>query len=182
VVRTWVDKFAGLGYRAMAIDLYNGNLATTPDRARTYMKSVKQPEANAKYRAALEALQMPGRKLAILGWSFGGMQALQATLVAPEKVSATVMYYPFGKILKPKNDIASLDGPVLVIRAKIESPATVTETTRFIKSVKSAGKSIMEYTFDAKHGFTNTAVKHYSKQATEAAWVKTREFLDIQLK
>ena len=107
-IRSWADKFAASGYRAMAIDLYNRNVATTPEMARTYMNSVKQSEANEKFRVALKALQRPGRKLAAIGWSFGATQAFQATLVAPEKISATVMYYPFGKIIKPGNNIASL--------------------------------------------------------------------------
>jgi len=180
-VRAWADRFAGLRYRVMAIDLYNGKVATTPDKARIYMTSVKQSEADEKFKASLKALQKPGRKLATMGWSFGGTQSLQATLVAPDKISATVMYYPFGIIIKPGDNAASLKGPILVIRAKIDSPSNIEETTRFIKTVKSSGKSILEYTFDAKHGFANPDVKHYSKQATEAAWIKTKEFLDHNL-
>lgn len=180
-VRAWADKFADLKYRVMAVDLYNGNVATSPDKARTYMNSVKQLEANDKFRAALEALQKPGRKLATLGWSFGGTQSLRATLVAPDKISASVMYYPFGKIIEPGENVTSLNGSILVIRAKNESPSNTEETTRFIKTVESSGKSIFEYTFDAKHGFANPDVKHYSKKATEAAWIKTKEFLDNYL-
>lgn len=180
-VRAWADKFADLSYRVMAIDLYNGRVATTPDKARTYMNSVKQSEADEKFRASLEALQMPGRKLAIMGWSFGGTQSLRATLVAPDKISATVMYYPFGNIIKSGDNASSLKGPILVIRSKIDTPSNIEETSHFIKTVKDSGKSILEYTFDAKHGFANPDVKHYSKQATEAAWIKTKEFLDNNL-
>jgi carboxymethylenebutenolidase len=181
-VRSWADKFASLNYRVMAIDLYNGNVATTPDKARTYMNTVKQSEANKKFSASLEALQKPGRKLAIMGWSFGATQALQAALVSPEKISAIVMYYPFGKIIKSGNNVASLNGPILVIRAKLDSQSNIEETTHFIRSVKESGKSILEYTYDAKHGFANPSVKHYSAQASEAAWLKTTEFLGNHLK
>jgi len=180
-VRSWTDKFAGLGYRAMAVDLYNGKVATTPDKARTYMNAVKQSQANSKFAAAIMAMQMPTRKLAIMGWSFGATQSFQATLISPDNLSATVMYYPFGEILKSANNVASISSPILVIRAKIDSKSDIEETTRFIKAVKDSGKSIVEYTFDAKHGFANPSVKHYNAQATEAAWQKTTVFLDGQL-
>lgn len=181
-IRSWVDQFAALGYRAMAIDLYNGEVATTPNKARTYMNAVKQSEANEKFRTALKSLQMPGRKLATMGWSFGATQSFQAALAAPEKISATVMYYPYGKIIKSGNNLASFKGTILVIRSKLDSPSTIEETTHFILSVKGTGKPIMEHTYNAKHGFANPSVKHYNAQASEAAWLKTKKFLEGQLK
>jgi carboxymethylenebutenolidase len=180
-VRSWADKFAAQGYRVMAVDLYNGNVANSPDKARAYMNAVKQSEANAKYSATIEALQMPGRKLAIVGWSFGGSQAYQASLVSPEKIFATVMYYPFGKIMQEGNDVATLNGPVLVIRSKLESPANIEETTRFIAQARAANKSVTEYTFDAKHGFANPASKNYSAPSAQAAWDTTAGFLETEL-
>lgn len=180
--RSWADRFAALGYRAMAIDLYNGKVATTPDQARAYMNEVKQSEANEKYRAALTALQMPGRKLATIGWSFGGTQALQASLAAPESVTATVMFYPFGGLSQSRERLASLNGAMLVIRAKQESPAVVEDTDQFIVAAKEAGKSIQEHTYDAKHGFMNPSAKHHDAQATEDASNLTMEFLEEQLR
>ena len=67
-IRSWADRFAALGYRALAIDLYNGKVAVTPDEARRLMQSVDQQEANEKYLAALRYLRMPRRKLATIGW------------------------------------------------------------------------------------------------------------------
>jgi carboxymethylenebutenolidase len=181
-VKAGADQFAALGYRAMAIDLYDGRVATTPDKARSYMNSVEQAEANRKFRAALKALQKPGRKVAAMGWSFGATQALQATLADPGTVAATVMYYPHGIVLKPGNDLASLRGSVLVLRARMDSPSNIKETTRFIQAAKKLGKSVVEHTYDAKHGFANPAVKHYNAHATDAAWRRTTDFLDAQLK
>ena len=181
-IRVWADKFADLGYRVMAVDLYNGKVAATPDKARTYMNSVNQSEADEEFRAVLAALEKPGRKLATMGWSFGGTESFQATMVAPDKVSATVMYYPFGKIIKSGNNLNSLHSPILMIRARVDSPETIEETTRFIQSVKQSGKSISEVTYDARHGFANPEVKHFDRSASEAAWAKVRNFLDRYLK
>lgn len=180
--RSWADRFAALGYRAMAIDLYDGRVASTPDEARAYMNEVKQSEANQKYQATLKALQMPGRKLATIGWSFGGTQALQASLAAPESVTATVMFYPFGGLSQSRESLASLNGTMLLIRAKQESPAVIEDTDQFILAAKKAGKPIQEHTYDAKHGFTNPSAKHHDAPATEAAWNLAEKFLEEQLR
>ena len=77
----------------MAIDLYDGQIATNPQHAKLLMNSIKQADANTKFAAALDTLKAPGRKIATIGWSYGASQALRATLSAPEPVSATVSYY-----------------------------------------------------------------------------------------
>jgi carboxymethylenebutenolidase len=146
------------------------------------MNSVNQSEADEEFSAVLQALEKPGRKLATMGWSFGGTESFQATMVAPEKVSATVMYYPFGKIIKSGNNLNSLNSPILMIRARVDSPETIEETTHFIHSLKKSGKSISEVTYEARHGFANPEVRHYDKTASEAAWAKARNFLDKYLR
>jgi len=180
--KSWADKFAALGYRAMAIDLYNGKVATKPEQAKVYMKGVKQAEADGKFRTALQTLQVPGRKLATLGWSFGGTQTLHATLAAPEQVSATVMYYPFGGLAKTSKRLGSIKGPVLLIRAKKDAPKVIKDTDLFVVAARKAGVSIHEQTYQAMHGFTNAASKRYDAQATEAAWQQTTKFLDDKFK
>jgi carboxymethylenebutenolidase len=79
------------------------------------------------------------------------------------------------------NDVASLNGPVLVVRSKLESPANIEETTRFIAQARAANKSVTEYTFDAKHGFANPASKNYSAPSAQAAWDTTAGFLETEL-
>jgi len=181
--RFWADKFAAIGYRAMSIDLYDGKLATDSETARTYMNAVKQSEANEKYHATLKALQAPGRKLATIGWSFGGTQALNATLSAPEQVSATVMYYPFGNLVKAQESLAVLKGrPILLIRTKKEFPDVEKDTELFVVAAKEANITLREHTYNTKHGFTNPSAKHHDPETTEAAWKLTVEFLGSLLK
>src|SRR5512143_2441980 len=38
-IKLWSDRLAALGYAALAVDLYDGKVATTPDSAMAYMKS-----------------------------------------------------------------------------------------------------------------------------------------------
>lgn len=181
-VEAWTNEFAKAGYRAMAIDLYNGGIATTPKDAKALMNSVKQDEANAKYSAALKALKAPNRKLAVIGWSFGGSQALHASLAEANLVSATVMYYPFGKIITDKKVLSSLKGPILGQFAEHDFAFTPDKVEEFRAAIKDAAKELKVNMYDAKHGFDKLAGKNFNRVAHNLARSKTHKFLDKYLK
>lgn len=115
-VREWADWLARNNYRVVAVDLYDGRLARDRDEAMTFMTEVKQSAANAKYRAAIMALRAPGRRIAVMGWEFGGAQALQAALALPAFVSAAVVYD--APLITDSDALARLRAPVLGIFAK----------------------------------------------------------------
>lgn len=183
-MKVWADRYASLGYRAAAIDLYSGKVTTDPKQAKKLMNSVKQKNANAKYQAALQALRTPdkNRRVAVIGWSFGGAQALQAALVAPDLVSATIMYYPFGKMEHGKERLSAMGGPVLGNLAKHDFAFTPDKVKKFQSAMKQAGKVFKIHMVDAKHGFDKPAGKHYNKKASDQAWVASKQFLKEHLK
>lgn len=178
-IRAWADRFARLGYRAYAIDLYGGGVATDPDTARSLMKAVNQPEANAKMTAALESLAVPGRKLATIGWCFGGGQSLQASLAAPERVDATVIYY--GPLVADPEALKKLRGPVLGIFATQDQSINPDKVAAFEQAMQAAGKRLEVHSYDANHAFANPSGQRYNGEAAVAAWQVTREFLDREL-
>lgn len=112
-VKTWANQFAVKGYRVMAIDLYDKQVTKNPVKAKKLMKSVKQSVANQKYLAAIKVLAEPGRKIAVLGRSYGGAQSLYAASVGKHKVSAAIIYYPYGKLITKKEKLALIKAPVL---------------------------------------------------------------------
>ena len=181
-VEIWTNQFAKAGYRAMAIDLYNGSIATAPKDAKALMNSVKQDEANAKYSAALKVLKASNRKLAVIGWSFGGSQALHASLAEANLVSATVMYYPFGKIITDKKVLSSLKGPILGQFAEHDFAFTPDKVEEFRAAIKDAAKELKVNMYDAKHGFDKLAGKNFNRVAHDLARSKTHKFLDKYLK
>jgi carboxymethylenebutenolidase len=173
----WVDRFAGLGYRALAVDLYDGRYSNDPALATQIMTSVDQESVNADLSAGLDYLKAPGRKLATLGWDYGGGQALWATLQDPGAVSATVIYY--GPLITDLTRLRTLQGGgVLGIFAKRDAwiaPAKVTAFEDALREAGTAPLTIMQY--DADHGFANPATRAYDSRLADEAWRKTEEFL-----
>jgi carboxymethylenebutenolidase len=173
--------FADAGYRAMAVDLYDGQVARNPHEARLMMDAVEQEEANTKYRAALTALQDGGREIAVIGWSFGGSRALHATLAAPERVSATVSYYPFGDMPLEKRQLKQLKGPWLIHVGNQDFAFGKDEIRAVAQAMETAGKTLAVETYPAKHNFDRPNSANYHRIADEQARFSTSKFLDRHL-
>lgn len=178
-IRGWADRFAALGYRAIAVDLFDGKVATTPEQARKLIQSVDQAAADAKHAAVLKQLQAPGRKVATIGWCFGGGQSLQASLAAPELVDATVIYY--GPLVTDSARLSFLEGPVLGIFAKQDTSITPEKVKAFEQAMKQADKPVEIHMYDANHAFANPSGKAFNSEAAKDAWEVTKAFLDKHL-
>lgn len=175
------DQFANMGYRAMAIDLYNGQVATGPKQARVLMDAVRQKEANAKYVSAIQALKSGGRDVAVIGWSFGGSQAMHATLAASHLVSATVCYYPYGEMPAGIDRLSQMNGPLLIQVGTQDFAFTGKKIDAYRVAMQAADKTLIVNTYDAKHSFDSSTSDNYNQAAQEEAWFTTGKFLDRYL-
>ncbi len=174
--RTWADELGKLGYRAITVDLYDAAAAPHAGPGPTF-QSLDQNDANAKYRAALEALHEPGRSLAIFGVCAGGGQALEASLAAPDLVAATVSYY--GRPAVDVKRLVHLRSPVLAIYAKGDgSPA---EIRAFQAAMHGAGKVLEVQTYD-DGPCTASREGDAKHQGARPAWQTARDFLNRYLK
>ena len=180
-IKQLADQFGDAGYRAMAIDLYNGQVASGPRTARVLMESVNQIEANAKYVAAIRELKNGGREVAVIGWSFGGSQAMHATLAASEMVSATVSYYPYGEMPDAIDRLSLLQGPLLIQVGDKDFAFTREKIDTYQSAMQEAGKTLEVNTYDARHGFDSKTSDNYNQVAQEKAWFSTSKFLDRYL-
>lgn len=176
--RQWAGRFADRGYRAVVVDLYDGQVPSDPADAGEIMRSVDQDEADGKLRAALEFVKRPKRKVATLGWSFGGVQALRAALLEPEAVCATIMYY--SRIITDVTVLQSLRAPVLAIFSERER-TWQEKQAKFKQAMTQAGGQLEVASYPAEHGFVNPDSEHYDAEATHAAWELTVSFLDRHL-
>lgn len=178
----WANQFAVQGYRVMAIDLYNNQVARHPARARKLMNSVNQQEANEKFHAAIKLLAQNGRKIAVIGRSFGANQAIHAATVDNTLISAIVLYYPFGDVISGKNSLSSINMPVLGNFASNDMFFDKERQQKFISAAKKQGIKLKVEQFSAQHGFTNVLGKNFDAQAERLSTNKTLSFLAEHLR
>jgi len=173
------NYFKGLGYYAMAIDLYEGCHPSNTKEAGELMRSIDQETVNRKLHSALNFLKAPDRKLAVLGWSFGGLQAQHAAVNHPELVDALVLYYC--RIAFDKQNVKNLRAPVLGIFAEAERAWPDKQVA--LENLMAGFDKILEcHSYDADHGFANPDSARYDLDATEAAREVTLAFLDKYLR
>jgi len=181
-VKGQADAMAAKGYLVLAVDLYKGKVATTPDEAGKLMEGLDAAHAAAVEKAGIAWLKQNGhgKKVATLGWCAGGGQSLLASLGSPEDVAATVIYYGM-----PVTDVAQLKtlrGPVLGIWAKKDGWITPEKVAAFDKALTEAGVPHTFRTFDADHAFANPTGARYNPPAAAEANALAAKFLAENLK
>jgi carboxymethylenebutenolidase len=169
---------ADLGYLALVVDLYDGRVTDDAEQASRWMSEIDQAIADEKLQAALAFLKKPGRPIATYGCSFGGKQAMQATLLAPDQVAATILAYC--RMETDVEKLKTLQGPVLAIYAKQERNWPQKQED-FEMAMAFAGKDTQGVGYDAAHGFTNPSSPRYDGAADQAAWQTIVRFLASNL-
>ncbi len=87
------DRFARSGYNALAPDLYQGRVTTTPDEANHLMAGLDFPGATHQdLRGAAHHLKGQNGKVAVMGFCMGGALTIAAAVHIPE-VTAAVCFY-----------------------------------------------------------------------------------------
>lgn len=180
----WADRLAADGYAALAVDLYGGKVATTPEEAMALMKAVDAKRSEEILKAAnaflMTANRVQSTRTGVMGWCFGGGWSLRAGMTIPE-LSAVVMYY--GRPVTDARELKSIKAPVLAIfGTKDESiPQDVVE--EFDEALADAGVAHKILKYDAPHAFANpSSPERYNAEAAAAAWEQVRAFLDEHLK
>lgn len=91
-----VHHLGTLGYRAVVLDLYEGQRATTHDSAGKLLGGLAPAKVARARAAAVAHLARPGRRLAVLGFSMGGAQALATAMDRPDDIDAVAIIYGGG--------------------------------------------------------------------------------------
>ncbi len=155
------------GVNVIAIDLYDGKVATNADDAGKYMQEVKPERAFAILNGALQYAGTDS-EIQTIGWCFGGGWSLQATILAGENSKGCVMYYGM-----PETDINKLEkikSPVLGIFASKDGWINHTVVDAFENQMKSLHKPLAIKWYDADHAFANPSnPSKYDKDAAEDA-------------
>jgi carboxymethylenebutenolidase len=184
-VRTMARRLAGEGYAVLAVDLYGGKVAQTPQEAQQLMAAATQDpqSATANLRAAMDYLadQQHAPRIGILGWCFGGGWSLRGALAAPERIDAAVVYY--GQPVTDASQLARLDAPLLGLYGEADQGIPVARVREMEAQLKQLGKDATFQIYPgAAHAFANPSGTSYQPEAAEDAWRRTTEFLAQKLK
>lgn len=181
-IRHWTDRLAEDGYAALAVDLYGGKAATTPDEAMAAMKAVDEKKALATVLAAHDFLEKDPRvkasKTGSIGWCFGGAWSLQLALNEPD-LDAAVIYY--GHLVTDPAKLKAIKAPVLGIFANKDKAITKESVDEFEKGLKTAGVENTILRYDADHAFANPSQARYDEKSAAESWEKVRAFLRAKL-
>jgi carboxymethylenebutenolidase len=185
----WVKEQAGkisdLGYVTLAIDLYRGKVATTPEEAHEIMRGVPEDRAKRDLHAAIEFLSsqpdVSKDRMGAIGWCMGGGYALDVALQEPT-LNADVINY--GHLATDPQSIAKINASVLGIFGAQDHGISVDDVKKFEQMLKQQGKKaeIVIYP-DAGHGFENPNNKDgYRAADASDAWQHTVKFFAATLK
>lgn len=179
-IKAMAGEFAKQGYVAIAVDLYDGEVATDPTNARRLMGGVDPKQATATLNGWIDwalAQKFVNGKVGTVGWCFGGGWSLNASITRP--VDATIVYY--GNVARKAADLAKLQGPVLGHYAESDQWIDHAMVDGFEAEMKKAGKTFTSHWYDAQHGFANPTTARYDKADAALAWTRTLDFLKTNL-
>jgi carboxymethylenebutenolidase len=182
-IKFWSDRLAAEGYAAVAVDLYDGKVATNRDDAYAYMQSVEDGRAHEILRAALDFLKSDPRirapKRGSIGWCFGGGWSLNLALAAPD-LDAAVVYY--GRLVEDPEELGKIGARICGIFGNQDQGIPPESVDGFVAGLEKAGVDHEIHRYDANHAFANPSSARYDHEAAAAAWEKVREFLAANLR
>ena len=163
----------------IAIDLYDGKVAETPEVAQETMQALKDERARAIINGAFKYAGKKA-KIGTIGWCFGGGWSMQASLMAGKQAIACVMYYGM-----PEEDIKKLkklNTDVLGIFASNDKWITPEVVATFKKNMLAADKKLTVKSYKMDHAFANPSNPNYDKVSADNAHKVALSFLKIRLK
>ena len=184
-VKEQASKLADQGYVALAVDLYRGKVASTPDLAHELMRGVPEDRAKRDLHAAVEFLQSQPNvrkdRIGSIGWCMGGGYSLDVALQEPA-LAATVINY--GHLATDTEALKKINAPILGLFGAKDQGIPPEDVKKFEQSLKQLGKKIDVTIYpDAGHAFENPNNKAgYRADDAADAWKRTVEFLAQTLK
>ena len=158
----------------IAVDMYDGKVAATPDSA---MKLMRGADMNRMTAIVQGAIKHAGAKASIysVGWCFGGMWSLQTAILAGPQAKGSVMYY--GRPETNMEKLKSIQCDIIGFFGNKDQSPSPAMVNAFEQNMKDAGKSLSVNRYDAGHGFANPSNPSFNAAAKEDAYAKSIAFL-----
>jgi dienelactone hydrolase len=182
-------KLAGLGYVALAADMYGGGASTRDrDEAGKLAKGLlSNPDLlRARARAALQVLaadpRVDPKRLAAIGFCFGGTTVLELAYSGADLAGVASFH---GGLPKARpDDLKRIKAAVLVLHGADDPHVSPADLAAFEQAMRQAGADWQMVFFGgAVHGFTNPAAGDnqasgvaYQARAARRSWRCLQEF------
>jgi carboxymethylenebutenolidase len=184
-VKEQASKLADQGYEALAIDLYRGKVAATPDEAHEIMRGVPEDRAKRDLGAAFDYLasqpNVKKNRIGAIGWCMGGGYSLDVALEEPTLAADVINY---GHLATDPDALKKINAPILGLFGAQDKGITPDDVHKFESQMKQLGKTIdVKIYDDAGHAFENPNNKTgYRAEDAGDAWQRTEAFLAETLK
>ena len=172
-VKEQASKLSDQGYVALAIDLYRGKVATTPDEAHEIMRGVPEDRAKRDLHAAFEFLATQSNvkkdRIGAIGWCMGGGYSLDVALQEPTLAADVINY---GHLATDPEALKKINAPILGLFGAQDRGIPPEDVHKFEQTLKQMGKKIdVKIYDDAGHAFENPNNKSGYREADAAdAW------------
>ena len=184
-VKQQASNLADQGYVALAVDLYRGKSASTPEEAHELMRGLATDRADQDLLAAVTFLKtqknIKAQKIGAIGWCMGGGYALDLALEEPTLAADVINY---GHLATDSNNLKKINAPILGIFGGQDKGIPPSDVNQFEQQLKQLGKKVEIKIYpDAGHAFENPNNKEgYRPSDSADAWKRITAFLAAQLK
>jgi carboxymethylenebutenolidase len=158
----------------IAVDMYDGKVAATPDSAMKLMRGADMVRMTAIIQGAIKKAGTDASIYSV-GWCFGGMWSLQTAILAGPQAKGTIMYY--GRPETNMDKLKSIQCDIIGFFGNQDQAPSPTMVNEFEKNMKDAGKNLSVNRYEAGHGFANPSNPSFNPTATTDAYAKAIAFL-----
>lgn len=184
-VRSVAGRFAGAGYSALAIDLLSEEGGTghfaDPAQATAALSAVKPDRFIADLNSGITQLQerVTGRKLAVVGFCFGGGLVWQLLASGIPELSAAVPFY--GPLPDNPDFAGSKSTAVLAFYGALDTRVTGSQAAAKAALDRAGLVNDIVVEPNADHAFFNDTGPRYNAAAAQDAWGRVLEWFGRHL-
>ena len=183
-VRTATRRWAGEGYRALAVDLYGDSTGQSPQEAQSLMQSATStPEQiSVNLASAHEYLETEAEapRVGVMGWCFGGGMTFRAVADRPTAFEAAVAYYGTPEAMT-ESVLDDLTTPIMAHFGRQDDVVSPKQVEAFRTRLDGQTVNAQIFMYDAGHAFANPSGDSYDEEAAERAWSRSTEFFRTHL-
>jgi len=184
-IKSVADRFAGIGYLAVAPDLFHGELAQLGDGENASLLARKYgATAPVELESLFDALKSHPEcngKIGSVGFCFGGRMSLALALTRP--LDAVCTFYG-GGMQQLFDRMHTLSAPVLGLFGDKDQSIPVGTVEEFAKLLDQLGveHEVIVYPNSGHAFFRDSDLSAYKPEAAKDAWERVTKFFNKHLK